>query len=405
MEILFIGVANTEDALEESQIKYYKGKAQVRPQQYFDLALTMGLSKQCNVTTVSLPPVASYPKSSCLYYKRNKEKVNGNLEINYISLMNLPIIKTVNIIVNVFLRTFLFLLKNRKQKPVILCGYIAFETTLPALLVAKLFNTKIFAMVPDVPLFLGTYSKFRNPIGKIINTISIKINRYLEVKFNGYVFLTQAMNNLINRNQKEYIVVEGMIYKESIDSNINYEKKKRKIIMYAGTLHEKFGIKKLVEAFIKANLKDYELWIFGSGDYEENLEEVTNNFSNIIFKGSVSKSKILSLEKKATLLINPRPSSEKFTEYSFPSKTLEYMASGTPLLTTKLSGIPEDYDDYLYYFKDESIEGMANRIKEILNYPTEELRIFGFRAKNYVLNYKNSLVQSKKIYKYLDENV
>lgn len=403
MEILFIGVANTEEALVESQNKYYNGKAQVRPQQYFDMKLAMGLSKRCNVTTMSLPPVASYPNSSCLFYNRKKEVISKELEINYISLLNLPIIKTITIMIRVFLYSFFFLVKKRKNNPIIVCGYISFDTSLPAIIVAKILRKKIFAIVPDVPLFINTYSKVKNPIKRLMNKFSNKLTCEIENRFNGYIFFTQAMNELINRNKQPYFVMEGMLDEEEIFQSDEIEINNiPKVIMYAGTLHEKFGIKKLVEAFIKADLPECQLWIYGDGDYVEALSKIENK--NIKFKGSVSKSEILILERKATLLINPRPSSEEFTEYSFPSKTLEYMASGTPLLTTRLSGIPKEYDNYLYYFDGETINDMADKLKQIMGFSVEELNNFGLNSKNFVIKNKTSLIQTKKIFDFLNQN-
>ena len=403
MEILFIGVANTEEALVESQNKYYNGKAQVRPQQYFDMKLAMGLSKRCNVTTMSLPPVASYPTSSCLFYNRKKEVISKELEINYISLLNLPIIKTITIMIRVFLYSFFFLVKKRKNNPIIVCGYISFDTSLPAIIVAKILRKKIFAIVPDVPLFINTYSKVKNPIKRLMNKFSNKLTCEIENRFNGYIFFTQAMNELINRNKQPYFVMEGMLDEEEIFQSDEIEINNiPKVIMYAGTLHEKFGIKKLVEAFIKADLPECQLWIYGDGDYVEALSKIENK--NIKFKGSVSKSEILILERKATLLINPRPSSEEFTEYSFPSKTLEYMASGTPLLTTSLSGIPKEYDNYLYYFDGETINDMADKLKQIMGFSVEELNNFGLNSKNFVIKNKTSLIQTKKIFDFLNQN-
>lgn len=78
--------------------------------------------------------------------------------------------------------------------------------------------------------------------------------------------------------------------------------------------------------------------------------------------------------KKATLLINPRPSNEEFTKYSFPSKNLEYMASGTPLLATDLPGIPAEYKRYEYIIENENIDGIANMFRYVLNLTDAELR-------------------------------
>ena len=100
---------------------------------------------------------------------------------------------------------------------------------------------------------------------------------------------------------------------------------------------------------------------------------------------------------EATLLINPRPTGEAFTAYSFPSKNLEYMASGTPVLTTKLSGMPREYDAYAYLFDDESVEGMAKTLAQVLAEPRETLHARGQAAKAFVLEQKSNTAQAKRL--------
>ena len=106
---------------------------------------------------------------------------------------------------------------------------------------------------------------------------------------------------------------------------------------------------------------------------------------------------IIKKEIKATLLINPRFSNEEYTEYSFPSKIMEYMSTGTPVLTTKLKGIPEEYSKYLYYFEDETCQGMKNKLEEILSLNIDELNKKGKSAREFVLKNKNNIKQTKKI--------
>ena len=108
-------------------------------------------------------------------------------------------------------------------------------------------------------------------------------------------------------------------------------------------------------------------------------------------------SEIVDKERKATLLINPRPTHEKFVKYSFPSKNMEYMASGTPLLTTKLTGMPKDYYPYIYLFDEESVDGYACALERVLGLSSEELFEKGRIAKQFVLEKKNYLVQTDRI--------
>ena len=68
----------------------------------------------------------------------------------------------------------------------------------------------------------------------------------------------------------------------------------------------------------------------------------------------------------ADLLVNLRDSRIEYTKLSFPSKMFDYMASGTPVLTTKLDGIPIEYYDYVFSIDSYSSSSIADKIREIL---------------------------------------
>lgn len=102
-------------------------------------------------------------------------------------------------------------------------------------------------------------------------------------------------------------------------------------------------------------------------------------------------------EQRATLLINPRPTDKEFVKYSFPSKNMEYMSSGTPLLTTRFPGMPADYYPYVYILDEEAPEGMANSLKEILGQSEATLHQKGLSAQEFVLKNKTGKMQAKNI--------
>lgn len=49
------------------------------------------------------------------------------------------------------------------------------------------------------------------------------------------------------------------------------------------------------------------------------------------------------------------------------------MASGTPILTTKLPGMPSEYYPHIYSFEEETTEGYACIINHVMNLPAEDL--------------------------------
>ena len=76
---------------------------------------------------------------------------------------------------------------------------------------------------------------------------------------------------------------------------------------------------------------------------------------------------------------------------------MEYMVSGTPILTTPLQGMPQEYNDFVYLFKDETIEGMEKTLDYILEKSKEELHEKGLKAKEFVLKNKSNDIQAAKI--------
>ena len=78
------------------------------------------------------------------------------------------------------------------------------------------------------------------------------------------------------------------------------------------------------------------------------------------------------------------------------------MVSGTPLLTTRLPGMPEEYYSYVYFFDDESVEGMTEAFSRVLALPDNELSEKGRQAKEFVLKEKNNISQARKVISFLD---
>jgi glycosyltransferase involved in cell wall biosynthesis len=115
------------------------------------------------------------------------------------------------------------------------------------------------------------------------------------------------------------------------------------------------------------------------------------------------RDEILAIQNNATILVNPRQNNEEFTRYSFPSKNMEYLSSGKPVLAYKLDGIPEEYDNYMFYVIDDSIEALTRKIVEVCSYNQEYLTSFGAAAKGWVLKEKNCVVQTKKIINMISE--
>lgn len=250
------------------------------------------------------------------------------------------------------------------------------------LIVTDLFR---FMVIPDSIL-----SKY------IMRYFDRKSLKYLE-KVDSFVLLTQYMKNDLLVGDRPFVVVEGIYnHINAIDTG-NYEKELNKTILYSGTLAKQYGIIHLLDAFSKIEKENYRLWICGDGDSKEEIIKRSKTDHRIKYLGQLKREEVMILQKKATVLINPRLSNSEFTLYSFPSKTMEYLASGTPTIMHPLKCLPEEYLKYLFIADDETDFGLMKTIIDVCEKTQEELTSFGQRAADFILIKKNAFVQVGKI--------
>lgn len=255
-------------------------------------------------------------------------------------------------------------------------------------------KVKITLIVTDLPEYydLGKTSAIKRFFRKRNNK---KIYQCME-RVDRFVLLTEAMKDPLSIGDRPYTVVEGIGNSEELPLRVESTTEKE-IIFYAGTLHRQFGIVELLEAYKLLNRSDVALWICGDGDARDLVEEAANQDDRIRYFGYVTSARVSELRSKATLLINPRNNDGEYTKYSFPSKTMEYMASGIPVVMHRLSGIPSDYDEHLLYIEDHSPAGIKEAMEKAFAMDRDSRKQFGEKARNFIINEKNEKKQAKKI--------
>ena len=387
MKIIYVS-ALTEEKKMNSIIRNSKQKPLQSIQKFHRLICEGLVANNIEIKTISSIPMSRIISNKIIWFDK-KQNVNG-VEYNYIPFFNLKIIRQISTFICTIFMTIKECIKGKKKK-VFICDLLNTTLSSTVLILSKLLKFKCIAIVTDLPRDIG---------GKF--SISKKINQVLQNKYDGYILLTEAMNEVVNEKNKPFVVIEGITDSNMKQKENNIENKyKEKVCIYAGGLYEKYGVKNLVEAFKLLKQDNIRLHIYGAGELEEYLNKIED--TRIKYFGVVENEKVVDEEIKATLLINPRFSNEEYTKYSFPSKNMEYMASGTPLLTTKLPGMPEEYYDYVYCFEDETLEGMKKTLNEILAKSNGELEEKGSKAKEFVLTKKSNRVQAEKIISLLGE--
>ncbi|MBS1520084.1 MAG: glycosyltransferase [Bacteroidetes bacterium] len=355
-----------------------------------------------DIKVLNFPYIGSYPTlystTSIKQFAFGKELGFDGFNVGYFNFLGL---KNFDIYSKAKKRIFDWARQNNEDKTILI--YNPFVPFLKAAIAAKrkFKNIKIAVIITDLPQHMGGPDNVFYRIFKKYN------NAILEKSLNEvdkYVLITKYMAEMLPIGDKKWTVVEGVANLGKTEAPPKNSTGNKKIIHYTGSLHRKSGILNLIEAFNLLDNNNYQLEICGSGNTKDEIIAAAGRNGNIVYKGNkIDRPGILKLQRDASLLVSPRTPEGEFTKFSFPSKVMEFLASGTPTLLYKLAGIPDEYYDYCYTLEDTSVKVLADKISEILNFDPEVLIEKGRTARDFVLKNKNPEKQSEKIYKLIEE--
>lgn len=397
MNMLFFSTALSDDIYNEvaSNCKRFKPTFSGVG---FDRNVAIGLSENGSVTGVSYYPIPGWPKYSSVFEKSRDYEVD-NFHCHIPGMLDLPIVKELSYSagLNKYFK------KNKglldRETVVVVCGLYR-SLLRPAKTLKKKYGFKVVAIVPDVPELMATYRKDYSKFRATLNRLDTKWSKRFRSCVDGFVLLSEHMNPVVNDSGRPHIVVDGLTNISAFPANL--DKSEDKFMLYAGKVSTTFGVDKLVEAFTIAAIDErIKLVVCGDGDYAEALRSKAESNDRIQYLGLVSHEKILELECQAELLIEPRPTNNEIVKMSFPSKIIEYMASGTPVLSTNLPCYSDEYALYQYRIDDESVMGLRAAIEKTLAIGETDRRQKGQQAKRFILDNKTIQLQCSKIIEFI----
>lgn len=142
-------------------------------------------------------------------------------------------------------------------------------------------------------------------------------------------------------------------------------------LVYAGSLESCNAVMSLIDALAIIDDVDLKLDILGDGSQLAEIQRRASEDTRITVHGRLPKGAVDSLTECADLLVNLRDLAHPIAAYSFPSKLIEYLASGIPVLTTR---VIEDsqFDSVVTIVEHLSAFGIASAIKAAKSDPRNQ---------------------------------
>lgn len=362
--------------------------------------LIKGLSSHHNsIIVLNLPFVGSYPRLFRLpVFPSTRETILSNVPVEGRSFVLVKAIKSISRLISTF-RGLRYIAPGNESVVLIYSAHLPFVASV---LLYRFFicKIKVCLILPDLPEYMDE----GGILYRAAKSIESRIFYMLVRKIDGFVLLTRFMADRLNLENHRYVVMEGIADcpDESPRLPDDDPEAPRRIFLYTGTLAARYGIMDLVEGFRQVSNPDAELWICGDGDSREQISLAAKQDARIRYLGQVSRDEARRLQEEASILVNPRRPVGDFTRYSFPSKTLEYMASGTPVLMHQLAGVPDEYLPFFFRPSSPDAAGLALAMQELANCDGRKLRAMGAAAREFVLEQKNAVFQSRKIMTFID---
>ncbi|MCK2156176.1 glycosyltransferase [Exiguobacterium sp. 17-1] len=400
MKILYFGQICDSELLEKKKTE--KNPFFIAQFMYEEALLKELIKKTKNIEINSIYQCNYYSKKEKFIFKR---KIKDN--IKYLNFVNLPFLKELNFFLHAFFRVLVWNVKNYNEKEKIIlssCHYA--PVSLAVVISKKIMKLNSIMTFTDISSF--TYSPTRIKKMKLYKRILmnpyLKLVNKLQNSHDGYILFSRQMNEVLNVKNNPFIVIEG-IYNNNLKNVelLSMPKSKSKVIVHAGTLNREVGIQKILDVFKQMKDSNYALWFFGKGDMDSSIHSASKLDSRIKHFGFIEREEVNKKILQATLLINLRNPQDIYTKYSFPSKMFEYMASGIPVFSTKLSGIPSEYYEHIYSTSNYETNDLVKELENVLSNDLSVLNSKGSSAKKFILENKNSEKQVSKILSFLND--
>lgn len=171
-------------------------------------------------------------------------------------------------------------------------------------------------------------------------------------------------------------------------------------VVYAGGLLPEYGVVDLIDSMGKAR-ETWSVEVYGRGPAEEAVVAASQH-SRITYGGSVGPEGMADVYASSDILVNPRPAGQLLATESFPSKLLEYMATGIPVVTTDLPTLPDDYRAHLTV-AESGPDGLAQAIDRLVALGPGNRSQMGERARHFILESRGVERQGARLLRFISD--
>lgn len=388
-DVFFVGYIGLEDYCGNSNCSYAGLKLQ---EEYITHLTLSGITIQKVFCFVEVP---SFPHSKHLFIQNKKFKKNG-IQYECVPYINIWGLRELTSVFNLKKR-----IKRITSEGFFFTYNYNFEIAKSLRIISP---DRICCIMADLPIFEKKSSLLTNWIHN--QQMKLTFNYIAELKI--VIILNENEKLYFPNLQTQFLLLEGAVDKQIIQEaiskthNKNFSIRTPFVIVYTGAITKYCGIDRLIEACRQLS-QHYviELHVYGR---EAKRKDFFSQQSFVEFHGFVTHEEASMAQFNANLVVNPRIIHNMISQTTFPSKLFEYILSGTPVLITKIDGIPNEYFNYVFSC-DDDYNSIAYAIENIMHMDPEMLRTNILSSQEFLYKEKNWDHQIARLVEFLSDIV
>jgi glycosyltransferase involved in cell wall biosynthesis len=325
-----------------------------------------------DTSVISLRPVSSYPRGHRMFFRDADGSLGESVPYRKIGFINAGPIKTLTVAFTSFLAIWRWAQQHRGKRRVMLFYNAYNPSAWVGVLAAWLTRSKVITIVADVRV-PGSGGGDPSLLRRIEYQIAVASLRHMD----AIVAVTRRIAVDLAAGVP-FLLLDGGVPEDMLEplpapalhKNAGARDKRvpgrdQFVVLYAGSLSHLAGVPLLLQAFQRLADARFCLWIIGGGEQEPEVCHAAATDTRIRYFCKLSRSELLATYAAADVLVNPHSTLLQTSRYVFPSKLLEYLASGRPVITTATPEIAADYGDLCTVLDREEPEALAEAILRV----------------------------------------
>lgn len=251
---------------------------------------------------------------------------------------------------------------GREKSVVLATGYD--PRVIFVLIFLRLFGYRCYSFVYDTHTLYASNKPFaRRTVINVFFAIGFSLARFI----NGWLVLNDAFIKK-DRVKIEYLKLKvGATVPSRMVDGVPSSSGDSIVFLFAGTLNEDNGTKLLLEAVRSIPRDGFQVHIYGYGPLSPLVRQYAAEDRRVIFFGTTDNDVVLQKQREADFLIHLRNPNSVAIDIAYPSKLIEYLCSGTPVLSNIFANIGDDVADSVVSIENYGQDGIRRAILNVLD--------------------------------------